>query len=101
MLRTIVLCFLSGISLMTTACAQSIHQVDRASTNSLMDGGYTDAQYWGGPGYWWNLFGYYGSGYGWSGGRHSGGGRRGDHHHASPPSPPPTPPANAPPQFKK
>ena len=38
MLRTIVLCFLSGISLMTTACAQSIHQVDRASKNSLMDG---------------------------------------------------------------
>ena len=48
MLRTIVLCFLSGISLMTTACAQSIHQVDRASKNSLMDGGYADAQDIGG-----------------------------------------------------
>jgi hypothetical protein len=101
MLRTIVILFLSGMVLMTTACAQSIHQTDRASTYSLVDGGYPDAQYWGGPGYWWNPFGYYGSRYGWLGRSPGGGWHRGAHHHASPSSPPPTPPANAPPQFKK
>jgi hypothetical protein len=99
--RSIGLLFLSGILLTTTSCAQSIHQLERASVSSSIDAGYAEAPYWGGPGYRWYPFGYYGSGYGWSSGGHSGGGHRRTHHHASPPSPPPTPPSNAPPQFKK
>lgn len=96
MLRVIVLLFLSGVVVITTGCARSIHQTDRSSWNRPADAGYGEAPYWRGAGYWGNPFGYYGPSYGWYGGGH-----RGAHHSTSPPSPPPTPPANAPPQFKK
>lgn len=98
MIRSIVSLFLSGVVLILTACAQSLHQTDRlASFTRPADTGYADGpSYRGGAGQWWNPFGYYGSGFGWYGGGH-----RGATHSSSQPSPRPTPPANAPPQFKK
>jgi hypothetical protein len=103
MRRPIILLVLPSILWMTTACAQSIHQVERASASPRMDG-HADGSYgsyWGGSGYWWNPFKFYGSGYGWSGGHSSGGHRDQSHRQASPPLQRPTPPPNAPPQFKK
>jgi hypothetical protein len=102
MRRPIIALLLPGILLVTTACAQSIHQVERGSASRHMNAGYADGPYWGGSGYWWNPFGYYGSGYRWSGGHSSGSHHRGgSHRQASPPALPPTPPSSAPPQFKK
>jgi hypothetical protein len=50
MRRPIILLLLPSILWMTTACAQSIHQVERVSASPRMDAGYADGPYWGGSG---------------------------------------------------
>lgn len=98
MTRSILFLCLSGVVMILAARAQSLHHSDRlASFTRPADTGRADAPSdWGGPGQWWNPFGYYGSGFGWYGGDH-----RGATHSSSQSSPRPTAPANAPPQSKK
>ena len=81
-----------------TSCAQSSHQSERVEGWSRpMTGAFADESWiWSGARPWWNPFGYYGPGYGWSGGTPSGAGPS-----ASAPASRPSLPANTPPQFQK